>query len=111
MKKKVIISLLILILLGGVFYFNTYYAYEQSTENLGFPIPKKAELIEKNSNTEIYEWSKASEENGIPASYEFIIKNYGWEKVDSEGALVVYEKDDLKIELISSTKQLTIISK
>ncbi len=110
MKKKLTISLFILILLGGVFYLNTYYAYEQSSENHGFPIPKKAMLIKKNSEAEIYEWSRASEENDIPASYAFMIKNYGWQKGKKENESVFYEKDGLKIELITSTEQLMIFS-
>ncbi len=63
----------------------------------------------KKKQPNIYEWSKASEENGIPQGYKLVIKSQGWKEKEREGASTYYEKEDKKIDLISQTDELTLI--
>lgn len=111
MKKKIILgALATVVLIGVITYINTYGAYQQNDDFYGFPIPKNAILEKSEDGIGIYKWMKASEENGIPAGYEFIIKSNGWVKGKREGASVIYTKDQREIELISTTDRLTIKS-
>lgn len=100
-----------IVLFSGVFfYFTTFFAYEASSATLsGFPIPKKAKLIEENEAAELYEWDRASEENGIPFGYEVVLKVQGWEKGSRQGASVRYTKDREQIDVISATNRLILI--
>lgn len=95
------ITLTGIVLIGAViFYFVTFFAYIPSDKFSGFPVPKDAELEKETAHANIYEWSKASEENGIPQ---------GWKEKEREGASTYYEKEDKKIDLISQTDELTLI--
>ncbi|MCG7346372.1 hypothetical protein MHZ92_19900 [Sporosarcina sp. ACRSL] len=111
MKSKISLAILTTILIGGILFFTTYFAYEESDEFYNFPIPKNAQLLSGNENVAIYNWSKATEENGIPFVYEIIIKSKGWRNVGREGASTYYEKEGHIIDLISQTDELTIIAK
>lgn len=110
MKKKVGWSIALVSLLVGVgvaTYFITFY---ESSENLyGFPVPKNAKLIQKSEQAESYDWSKASEEDGVPFGYEIALKANGWTKGEREGASVLYIKGNDKIDLVSTTKRLDVI--
>lgn len=111
MNKKIFLPLVLTVLLvGGLIYnFLTVSQYEPSQELYEFPIPKNAELIQKSSYGISYDWSLASEENGIPFGYKWAIKANGWEKGERDGASVYYTKGNRKIDLISSTKHLDIL--
>lgn len=111
MKKKIgwTLALAALLISGSAYYFITLSLYEPTEDLYGFPVPKNAELVEESSAGKNYEWSRASEENGIPYEYEFALKKNGWEKGEREGASVYYTKGDHKINLISTTKQLDIL--
>lgn len=56
-----------------------------------------------------YDWSRASEEFGIPFDYEIVLKANGWRKGEREGASVLYTKRSHSMDLISTTKRLDII--
>ena len=111
MKNKLSIAIIFIILIGGILFFTTYFAYEENDKFFNFPIPKNAELLSDKEDVAIYNWSKATEENGIPFIYEIIIKSKGWNNVGREGASTYYEKDGHRIDLISQTDQLTLIAK
>jgi hypothetical protein len=98
--KKTLISFIVFILLGSTYYFIAKSKYELSDEYEQFPIPKNAKLIkEENDYSSEYEWSKASDVNGIPLSYRIIITTNGWEGVLREGSLTTYEKEGIQINL------------
>ncbi|MDO6847876.1 hypothetical protein Q4S57_07925 [Priestia megaterium] len=110
MKKNVMITVTGILLMGAViFYFVTFFAYIPSDKFSGFPVPKNAKLVKGKEHVNIYEWSKASEENGIPSGYKLVIKTKGWKERDREGASTYYEKGNKKIDLIAQTNELTII--
>lgn len=109
MKKILGATLLLLLVAGGIFYVTTFFAYETSENFFGFPIPKNAQLVSENASAKSYEWSNASEENGIPFGYELVLKANDWKKGEREGASVIYTKGNHEIDLISTTKQLNIV--
>ena len=111
MKRKIgwALALTLFLIGGSLYYFITVSQYEPSKELYNFPIPKNAELVQESSRGKSYDWSPASEENGIPFGYELAIKKNGWEKGEREGASVFYTKGTKKIDLISSTKHLNIL--
>lgn len=97
-------------LVGGViYYFILLFLYLPSEDLYNFPVPRNAELIKENEVTKSYDWSTASEENGIPFGYELVIKINGWKKGEREGALVLYTKGDKKIDLICTRMHLDIL--
>ncbi|MFJ5713257.1 hypothetical protein [Neobacillus sp. NPDC093127] len=111
-KKKVgwIIAIMVLLIGVGIgYYFTALSLYEPSEDLYGFPIPKKAELVQESNKSKSYDWSRASEVNGIPFDYEIALKANGWKKGEREGASVLYTKGNHTIDLLSSTKWLDII--
>ncbi|WP_339998247.1 hypothetical protein [Priestia aryabhattai] len=109
MKKTVTTVSAILLIGAAIFYFITFFAYIPSDKFFGFPVPKNAKLVKGKERVNIYDWSKASEENGIPSGYKLVIKSKGWKERDREGASTYYEKGNQKIDLISQTDELTLI--
>ena len=103
MKNKLSIAIIFIILIGGILFFTTYFAYEEHNKFFNFPIPQNADLLSDKEDVVIYNWSKATEENGIPFVYKIIIKSKGWSNVGREGASTYYEKDGHRIDLISQT--------
>lgn len=98
------------LLVGGVlYYFNTLSHYEPAKDSFDFPVPIAAEFVQENGEGKSYDWSKASEENGIPFGYKLVLKAHGWKTGEREGASVYYTKGEHKIDLISTTKHLDII--
>lgn len=68
-KKKVRWAIAIIVILIGIILVSSNFNYE-ITENLyGFPMPIKAELVQESERVKSYNWSRASEENGIPLDY------------------------------------------
>ena len=108
MRKK-ILWLISVIAIGIAYFLITLFLYEPSDNLYGFPVPKNAEITRKDEIVESYNWSRASEENGIPFSYEMVLKVNGWTKGEREGASVLYTKGNYQLNLISTTKQLDII--
>ncbi|MBS2970810.1 hypothetical protein J9317_18885 [Metabacillus sp. KIGAM252] len=104
-----ILALAALLVGGALYYFITLSLYEPSEDLYSFPVPKNAEVVQKNEHGNSYDWSKTSEENGIPFGYELVLKANGWKKGEREGASVYYTKGNHKIDLISTTKHLGII--
>ena len=97
-------------LFGGViYYFILQSLYLPSEDLFNFPVPRNAELIQENELGKSYDWSAASEENGIKFGYELALKTNGWKKGEREGASVLYTKGNKKIEIISTTKYLNIL--
>lgn len=103
--------LLGIVLFSGIFfYLTTFFSYEASSADLsGFPVPKNAKLTEENEMAKLYEWNRASEENGIPFGYEVVLKVKGWEKGSRQGASVRYTKGQEQIDVISATNRLILI--
>ncbi|GAB1794675.1 hypothetical protein [Priestia megaterium] len=109
MKKAVTTVLAILLMGAAIFYFVTFFAYIPSNKFFSFPVPKNAKLVKGKERVNIYDWSKASEENGIPSGYKLVIKSKGWKERNREGASTYYEKGNKIIDLISQTDKLTLI--
>lgn len=107
MKRKNLVIVILLPLLLVIIYFNLY---NESSTIKGFPVPKNAELehASKEKKFEEYAWGSASEENGLPLSYLFMIKLWGWSKSEQMGTLTIYEKDGKKVDVISQTDYLFI---
>jgi hypothetical protein len=103
---KLIVFVVILISIPFIFLF----PYRESEEFKGFPVPMTAELTENKSKLEKYNWGSASEENGLPLRYQLIIKLWGWEKKEQEGALSIYEKNGIEVGVISLTDYLSLSS-
>lgn len=103
-------TVLAILLIGStIFYFVTFFAYIPSNKFFSFPVPKNAKLVKGKERVNIYDWSKASEENGIPSGYKLVIKSKGWKERNREGASTYYEKGNKIIDLISQTDKLTLI--
>ncbi|MCJ7990153.1 hypothetical protein MUB15_13920 [Priestia sp. OVS21] len=109
MKKAVTTVLAILLMGAAIFYFVTFFAYIPSNKFFSFPVPKNAKLVKGKERVNIYDWSKASEENGIPSGYKLVIKSKGWKERNREEASTYYEKGNKIIDLISQTDKLTLI--
>lgn len=110
LKKIVTVTIAGILLIGAViFYFVTFFAYIPFAKFSGFPVPKNAKLVKEKERVDIYDWSKASEENGIPSGYKLVIKSKGWKERSQEGASTYYEKGNKIIDLISQTNELTLI--
>jgi hypothetical protein len=109
MDKRALITLLgiIIVIIAGYFVV-TNISFVQIQEFDGFPIPKDAEVIKEEESFIEYNWSKASEENGIPKRYQKELKKEGWEIVWREGSATIYRKGDIRVVLISSTDYLSI---
>lgn len=109
MDKKALITLLgiIIVIMAGYFVL-TYISFVQVKEFGGFPIPKDAKVIKEEGNFISYNWSKASEENGIPKKYQKELKKEGWDIEWFEGSATIYKKDDIKVVLICQTDYLSI---
>lgn len=108
-KKWPAISVIVLLGAGLVFYLLTFLLYEPSEDFYEFPVPKNAGLLHKDEITERYEWVFASEENGIPFIYEWVLSINGWKEKMSEGASTLYTNGSHTIDLISTTRMLEII--
>lgn len=107
MKKiypLIIIVVIFLFILGFKFV-----AFKHSQEFYDFPIPRSAKLVKSEENSIILNWSGASEENGISKFYALYLSMEGWKEKEREGASVIYEKEGIKIDLISVTNELIII--
>ncbi|MEW4306007.1 hypothetical protein [Rossellomorea marisflavi] len=98
-----------LIAAGPLYYFITLALYEPSEDLYHFPVPTHAKLVGENEPGHQYDWSRASEENGIFYGYEMVLKANGWEKGEREGASVYYTKGDHTIDLMSASKHLEIL--
>ncbi|MDM5358906.1 hypothetical protein [Peribacillus sp. ACCC06369] len=94
---------------GIIYYFITMSQYNTTEDLYGFPVPRNAELVHINEQGKRYNWSRATEENGIPYRYELALKADGWKKGESEGASVFYKKGNNTIDLITTTSQLEIL--
>lgn len=98
----------IIIVIIAVYFVLTYISFEQVQKFGGFPLPKDAEVIKEEENFIEYNWSKASEEDGIPKRYQKELEKEGWEIDWLEGAGTIYTKNDIKVLLICSEKYLSI---
>lgn len=95
-----------ILLFGIVIYLSLYKPLEDFYD---FPVPKNAKVVQENEKVKNYTWSEESEENGIPLGYELVLKLNGWEKGERDGASVIYTQRNHKIDLIFTSKHLTII--
>ncbi|UTR10901.1 hypothetical protein MM300_00750 [Evansella sp. LMS18] len=106
MKRKPVIIML-LITAFSVFYF---LSCKESSVVAGFPVPVMAELTKEDETGmfEVYDWWRASEENGLPLSYLAMIRLWGWKEADVMGTMTTYEKDGRKVDVVSQTRYLSI---
>ncbi|QHJ69937.1 hypothetical protein [Planococcus halotolerans] len=95
-------------MIGGISAIVLTTSYKADAKLLNFPVPQSAALVEENEFGKNYDWSKASGDNGIPWSYELTLKLNGWEKVEGE-LTPIYQKDDKKIDLITTTDHLIVL--
>ncbi|MCM3766062.1 hypothetical protein [Neobacillus niacini] len=112
MRKSIAWTIVFMTLAIGIgigYYFIALSLYEPSEDLYGFLIPKNAESVNSSNKSESYDWSRASEEYGIPFDYEIALKANGWRKGEREGASILYTKGSHSIDLISTTKRLDII--
>ena len=109
MKKIYPLIIIVVILLFIVFIGFKFVAFEHSQEFYDFPIPRSAKLVKSEENSMTLKWSGASEENGISKFYALYLSMEGWKEKEREGASVIYEKEGIKIDLISVTNELIII--
>lgn len=104
----------LIIALTTVFILPFYYVqtYEKSVFTEGFPIPGNAKVVKISGEHkfESYKWYGASEEDGLPLRYKIIIHLAGWKQVETFGAMTTYEKDRVKIEVITTSKLIDLYS-
>ncbi|MCK1983104.1 MULTISPECIES: hypothetical protein [Peribacillus] len=103
------IAALLIIGGGAIIYYFISSSYTTPQGLYEFPVPRNAELVQINEQGNRYEWSRASEENGIPNGYDLVLKASGWKKGEREGASVFYTKGNNTIDLLTTTKQLEIL--
>lgn len=65
-------------------------------------------MIKEEENIIVYNWLKASDENGIPKRYQKELEKEGWENEWREGSAAVYKKDGRKVVLTCSKDYLSI---
>lgn len=106
MKRKPVIIILFLTSFSVVYFLSC----KESSVVAGFPVPVTAELTkeDKTEMFEIYDWRRASEENGLPLSYLAMIRLWGWKEADVMGTMTTYEKDGRKVDVVSQTRYLSI---
>ncbi|WP_053073054.1 hypothetical protein [Rossellomorea marisflavi] len=95
MKKKIgwiLATATALIAAAPLYYFITLSLYEPSEDLYHFPVPTHAKLVGDNEHGHQYDWSRASEENGIPYGYEMVLKANGWEKEKGKGLPFITQK-------------------
>lgn len=105
-KGAVFFAFLTALMIVGFYLFDLY--KPDPTLN-GFPVPNHAVLVKEHEVGKNFEWSRASEEHGIPLDYELVLKLRGWDKGEREGAAVEYTKGDHVITLISQTDILDLL--
>ena len=106
--KIIGVLLATLLVVGGIFYSTTIFAYQPSEELFNFPIPKNAVLIKESEDVKIYNWSNTAKKDDLPFGYEIVLKTNGWQKGDREDDSVYYTKRNHQIDVISQSKQLTL---
>lgn len=60
-----------------------------------FLVPTKAKLIDEKDGVNTYEWSRASEENGIPSDYEKRLNQKDGKKVKEKVLLLFTQKGSI----------------
>ncbi|EIT84370.1 hypothetical protein A374_16328 [Fictibacillus macauensis ZFHKF-1] len=110
MKKRTRLLLLSATLLTGValFLLITLVRYEPARQLSSFPIPKSAKVLQTLPHGYESEWASASEENGIPWSYQLVLKMKGWHEGERMGASTIYTKGTQKVDIVSTTERLDI---
>ncbi|WP_158587537.1 hypothetical protein [Neobacillus notoginsengisoli] len=104
MKKPLVLVAVATILL----YSFIFLPYENPEKFEGFPVPRFAKVATEKNMVTTYDWSHASEENGLPFTYLLRIKLAGWKAVTREGAMTVYSKNGREIEVTSLTDYLGV---
>lgn len=105
--KKARIGLILFAALGGFVFLLSF--YEPTQELNGFPVPKTANLLHEGESSRSYDWTRASEEKGIPFDYDFALRANGWKILSVEELMVTYTKGIYKIALNSTSNRLDII--
>ena len=109
MRKKSIFNLLLILMVVGIlYYWISASSYQTSEEVNNFPLPKDAQLVYKTDQVQGYEWEKASFENGVPFSYKMVITLNRWKKVEQEGGNTTYRKGNYTINLLSDTDYIEV---
>jgi len=110
--KKIYIFLISIVALFvmGIVAFN-FLLFEESSEFYDFPVPKSAEILKKEDTVMTFKYSGVSQDEGISMLYELYLQKEGWKEKLKEGSSVIYIKDGKEIDLISFTKEITIIKR
>lgn len=82
--------------------------FNHSSLNQDFPVPKTAELQEKQEYSEEYAFKDVKEENGLPDYYRKEIERRGWVEADRLGSKYTFQNGDKKIHLIVLTEKIII---
>lgn len=82
--------------------------FNHSSLNQDFPVPKTAELQEKQEYSEEYAFKDVKEENGLPDYYRKEIEKRGWVEADRLGSKYTFQNRDKKIHLIVLTEKIII---
>jgi len=107
-KKSARKPLLIVAAAMVLLYSFLFLPYKKPDKFEDFPVPRFAKVANEKSKVTTYDWSHASEENGLPITYLLRIKLAGWKQVTQEGAMTVYSKDGREIEVTSLTDYLGV---
>jgi len=100
-KRRITSCLFITVFVLTIFYFFLY--YQESEIVSGFLVPSAASLV-KSDPVQMYEeyiWGAASEADSIPPYYWIVIRLWGWRQIAQEGAMTIYEKDEVEMSLLS----------
>lgn len=107
-KKSARKPMLIVSVATVLLYSFLFLPYKKPDKFEGFPVPRFAKVANEKSMVTTYDWSHASEENGLPFTYLLRIKLAGWKQVNREGAMTVYSKNGCEIEVTSLTDYLGV---
>ncbi|MCT2346183.1 hypothetical protein AB9M62_04715 [Bacillales bacterium AN1005] len=103
-KRKIASTICTTIFIFSVYYF--FFYYQESEMFAGFPVPLAANLVkaDQENRYEEYKWWAASETDSITPYYWLVIRIWGWQEKEREGASTTYEKDGTEVFLSSFDK-------
>ena len=111
-KQPFKVYYLFITLIAFIIVFTFYYGqtFEEAIYSDGFPVPGQAKVFKVSSEKrfESYTWKPASEESGLPIRYKLMIRLSGWKKIDQISTLTTYEKNGMKVDIVSQKDYIGI---
>ncbi|HDX9535757.1 TPA: hypothetical protein ROX87_005260 [Bacillus thuringiensis] len=95
MKRKVPLTILVVVILGIIIYYNR--TVESKIQ--GFPVPARAEYVYQEEHKD-YEYKGSCFSNGLPYDYQLGLWFAGWKTQKADGAMIKYKKDDRVVVLV-----------